>query len=240
VAGGERTLATISAPRREIGMSWIETILHMLGDPSIATLLLSLGSLGIYFELATPGVGVSGVAGIICLGLGMYGLSILPVNIVGAGLLLVSFVMFAVDIFATNHGALTAGGIAAFVVGALLLIDADAAPGVAVSKGIIFGIALGLAVVMALIMMLMTRMRHLPAISGINTSMIGEAATVRSPLAPQGTVWTQGALWQARSADLLEVGDEAEIIAVEGLTLVVRRRALSAALEAPKRGNGGM
>ncbi|HYF63712.1 MAG TPA: NfeD family protein, partial [Herpetosiphonaceae bacterium] len=240
VAGGERTLATINAPRREIGMSWIETILHFLGDPSIATLLLSLGSLGIYFELATPGVGVGGVAGIICLGLGMYGLSILPINIVGAGLLVVSFVMFAVDIFATNHGALTAGGIAAFVVGALLLIDAEAAPGVAVSRGIIFGIALGMALVMAIIIMLVTRMRRLPSISGINTTMIGEPATVRSPLTPQGTVWAQGALWQARSADPLEVGDEAEIIAVEGLTLVVRRRALSAALEAPQRGNGGI
>jgi membrane-bound serine protease (ClpP class) len=240
VSGGEeRTLATLNAPRREIGMSWIESILHLLGDPSIATLLLSLGSLGLYFELATPGVGVGGVAGIICIGLGMYGLSILPVNIVGVGLLLVSFVMFAVDIFATNHGALTAGGIAAFVVGALLLIDAEAAPGVVVSRGIIFGIALGLAIVMALIILLVSRTRRLPVLAGINSTMIGERAAVRSPLAPQGTVWAQGALWQARSAEPLEVGDEVEIVGVEGLTLVVRRRTLGA-LEAPNRGSGGM
>ena len=238
LANGEtRTLATADAPRREIAMSWLETILHLLADPSIATLLLSLGSLGIYFELATPGVGIGGVAGVICLGLGMYGLSVLPINVVGLGLLLLAFVLFAVDIFATNHGALTLGGIVSFVVGGLLLVDTEAAPGVAVAKGLIFGIALGLAAIMALILTLVVRTRRQTPVPEHN-AMVGERVVVRAPLAPRGMVLAQGALWQAESDERLDVGDEAEVVGMEGLTLVVRRRTANDALDTPARAGG--
>lgn len=237
--GEERVLSTAVAPLVSIEMTWLEQILHLLGDPSIATLLISLGTLGIYFEIANPGLGVGGVLGIISIGLGLYGLSVLPINMVGLALLLLAFILFAIDIFATNHGALTIGGIASFVVGALLLIDTTAAPGVAVSKGVIAGIALSMAAIVALVLTFIVRTRGQPV--GLSSQELrGSRVSVRSTIAPHGTVWTQGALWQARSDERLDVGDEAEVVLVDGLTLVVRRPHLEGAVNSPVVGDGGL
>lgn len=237
--GQERVLATLNSPIEPIEMSWLESILHLLGDPTIATLLISLGTLGIYFEVANPGLGVGGIIGIIAIGLGLYGLSVLPVNIVGLALLLLGFILFAIDIFATNHGALTIGGIASFVIGALLLIDNDAAPGVAVSKGVIIGIALSMGAIVALVMSFIVRTRGQRDVLG-NDGLVGSLVTVRSTIAPRGTVWTQGALWQARADERLETGDEAEVIAVDGLTLIVRHPRVEGAMNPPAVGDGGL
>lgn len=237
--GQERVLATASLPIEAIDMTWLESILHLLGDPTIATLLISLGTLGIYFEVANPGLGVGGIIGIIAIGLGLYGLSVLPINIVGLALLLLGFILFAIDIFATNHGALTIGGIAAFVIGALLLIDGDAAPGVAVSKGVIAGIALSMGAIVALVTSFIVRTRSQRDGLG-NDGLVGSLVTVRSTIAPRGTVWTQGALWQARADERLETGAKAEVIAVDGLTLVVRHPYVEGASNPPAVGDGGL
>ncbi len=237
--GQERVLATASLPIEAIEMTWLESILHLLGDPTIATLLISLGTLGIYFEVANPGLGVGGIIGIIAIGLGLYGLSVLPVNIVGLALLLLGFILFAIDIFATNHGALTIGGIAAFVIGTLLLIDSDAAPGVAVSKGVIAGIALSMGAIVTLVTSFIVRTRGQRDGLG-NAGLVGSLVTVRSTIAPRGTVWTQGALWQARADERLETGAKAEVIAVDGLTLVVRHPHVEGASNPPAVGDGGL
>ncbi len=220
--GQTSVLETAGMPTRSINMSLIESALHWLGDPTIATLLLSLGAMAIYFELAVPGVGVSGVLGVISIALGLYGLSVLPINTVGAGLLILSLVLFAVDVFATKHGALTFGGIATFVVGALILIDAQAAPGVEVSRGVIIGLALAFALVVGLVAAVLARTHNIKPATG-QESLIGQVAPVRTTIAPEGTIFVQGALWKARSQDRFDVGDVVEIVAVDGLTLVVRR-----------------
>ena len=220
--GSTSVLATANLPARSLSMSWIESILHWLGDPTIATLLISLGSLAIYFELAIPGIGISGISGFLALALGLYGMSVLPINVIGAGLLGLAFVLFAVDIFATNHGALSIGGVAAFVIGALILIDGNAAPGVEVSRMIIAGLALGILVVVGLIMYIMRQTRDAPDATG-RDALIGSLVPVRSTIAPEGMVFADGSLWKARSVDQLTVGEQAEVVAVEGLTLVVRR-----------------
>lgn len=220
--GANVTLATAQAPTRSIDMSWLERLLHFIGDPTIASMLISLGSLGLYFEVANPGFGVSGVLGVISIALGLYGLSVLPVNTVGAVLLVLSLVLFAVDIFATNHGALTFGGIVAFVVGLLLLIDVEQAPGVAVSRAVIAGLALAMLLIVGFIMWFIRRTRlHRPA-AGLD-SLKGSRVRVKTLIAPEGTVFADGAIWQARSDEPLNVGDEAEIVGRDGLTLIVRR-----------------
>ncbi|XSG76948.1 NfeD family protein [Herpetosiphon llansteffanensis] len=224
--GTQVTLQTQASAFQAIEMTWLERLLHFLGDPTIATMLISLGSLGIYFEAANPGLGVGGFLGLISICLGLYGLSVLPLNTVGVVLLILAFVLFAIDIFATAHGALTIGGLASFVIGALLLVDPAEAPGIIVSRALITGLSVGLALIIGLSLWIMRRSKLVGRGAG-SERLIGTIAKVRSAVAPEGTVFVDGALWQARSDDALTVGDQAEIVGLEGLTLIVRRVAHS-------------
>ena len=54
--------------------------------------------------------------------------------------------------------------------------------------------------------------------------LVGAAADARSTIDPEGQVWIEGALWNARlgsGVGRVELGDRVKVEAVEGLTLVV-------------------
>jgi membrane protein implicated in regulation of membrane protease activity len=63
--------------------------------------------------------------------------------------------------------------------------------------------------------------RRRPAV-GVE-SLVGMRATVVTPCRPEGRVRLGGELWQGRCAEGADQGDSVEVVAVEGLTLVVRR-----------------
>ena len=102
----------------------------LITDPSVAFVLISLGTLGITWELINPGSVFPGVIGAIFLLMGFLALGTLPVNWGGAVFMVLAFVMFIADVFLPTHGILTAGGIASLTLGGLLLVNTAAAPGV--------------------------------------------------------------------------------------------------------------
>jgi membrane-bound ClpP family serine protease len=57
--------------------------------------------------------------------------------------------------------------------------------------------------------------------------LIGETAIVKTPLSPAGTVFADGTRWNATLAEneTAVVGEAVEIVEVEGLKLIVRRKA---------------
>ena len=61
--------------------------------------------------------------------------------------------------------------------------------------------------------------RRRPAV-GVET-MVGASATVATPCRPRGQVRIQGELWEARCDRGADPGEVVEVIAVDGLTLVV-------------------
>jgi membrane-bound serine protease (ClpP class) len=91
----------------------------------ILMLMVIYGFIG---ELSSPGAVLPGVVGVIALVLVLYMSAILPVNIAGLVLIGLAVLLFIADIFAPTHGILTAGGIIAFFLGALMLFN-HAAPG---------------------------------------------------------------------------------------------------------------
>lgn len=121
---------------------------------------------------------------------------------------------------------MTVGGLASFVIGALLLVDPAEAPGIIVSRALITGLGLGLASVIGLSIWIIRRSKRVGR-GASGDRLVGTIAKVRSSVAPEGTVFVEGALWQARSDDVLTVGDQAEIVGLDGLTLIVRRVAHS-------------
>ena len=138
---GPVALQTADAPVQRVEMGVVDAFLHAISDPTIAYILLSLGTMGLFFELSNPGSILPGTVGGICLLLGFYALGTLPVNY--AGLLLMGFalLLFVVDLFAPTHGILTVGGLVAFVFGSLMLFNVpEAAPWLSLSLWTIFAV----------------------------------------------------------------------------------------------------
>ena len=120
---GARTLQTKSATINYVPMNLQENFLHTITEPTIAYLLLTLGIWALIAEFNNPGAILPGVTGVLCLLLAFVAFGSLPLNWGGVALLLVSIVLFILDIKAPTHGILTAGGIIAFVLGSLIIFS---------------------------------------------------------------------------------------------------------------------
>src|SRR5688500_12132273 len=128
--GEQVTLKTKGAAIRPLAASFAEEVLFLITNPSIAFVLISLGTLGITWEFINPGSVFPGVVGALLLLTGFLALGTLPINVAGLVFLVAAFVLFIADIFTPTHGVLTAGGIAALVIGGLLLVNTGGVPGV--------------------------------------------------------------------------------------------------------------
>jgi membrane-bound serine protease (ClpP class) len=217
------TLATAGAGLDTIGMNAFERFLQLISDPTIAYLLLSFGSLGIFLELSNPGSMVPGIIGVVCFILGFYALGTLPVNWTGVALIALAFALFFIDLFVSSFGLLLVGGILAFVFGSYMLID-ETVPGYGgVSRPVIW-LSTGLVLASALVIgtLVLKTQRRAPRTG--KKSMIGEIATVRSALAPSGMVFFDGELWQATLDDpagTAPAGLAVRITDVHGIRLTV-------------------
>lgn len=224
------TLHTKGASIRSLEPTLGEDLLFLITDPSVAFLLISIGTLGITWEFINPGAVFPGVVGAICLLIGFLGLGTLPINWAGAVFIALAFIMFVADVFMTAHGILTAGGIASLVVGGLILINTADAPGLpAVSPAVVFGTAAGLGsfFFIAVVKVLQAR-RYKPATGKEN--MVGRLAMTRSELSPEGMVFVEGELWQATSDNgAIPSGQPVRVVAADGLRLKVRREVATAA-----------
>lgn len=225
MASGTATLQTKGAATRELDMTFLESFLQLLADPTIAYLLLSLGLLGLYIELSHPGVAVPGVAGGISLLLGLFALGTLPVNWAGVLLIGLAFALFAADLFLPSFGTLTIGGLVSFVLGSYLLIGSKAPPGYEVARPAIWTLTLCLLAFTMFLGAAVLRARLRPPATG-KQAMLGMVGEVRSPLKPRGMVFVDGELWSATLASEgpveLLVGARVVVTGVEGLRLTVR------------------
>ncbi len=219
LAEGEAALALAGAAMVTVERNWKERLLAAVADPNIALILLMLGVYGLLFEFYTPGFGVAGVIGAISLLLALYGLAMLPINAVGALLLLVGIALMVVEAFMPSFGALGIGGIAAFVAGALMLIDADI-PGMQISLAFLVPLAVASALVLAGIGAFALRARRRPVAAG-SEAMIGAVGEVVEAVDGDLTIRVQGELWRARGDGRLAPGDRVRVTAREGLQLEV-------------------
>ncbi len=214
-------LRTASAPLVNVERNLAER-LDIIADPNIAFLLLSLGALALFFELASPGAIFPGVFGVIALILGFFALSVIPFDWAGVALILVAFVLFFLEIFITSHGLLALGGITSLVLGGILLTSGNP-PEFQINRWLIYSVAAAAGAYFFFVVVSIVRARRLAPAMGVET-MVGQHALTRSALAPHGLVLFEGELWQATAEDgsVLE-GEEVVITAVEGLRLKVRK-----------------
>jgi len=218
VLGAEVTLATAGAAVVDLPMSPFEDILMAISDPNIAVILLSLGSLGIYFELSAPGSFFPGIAGAIAIVLGLFSLGSLPINYAGLALLLLGLALMGAEIWVASGGVLGIGGAIAFLLGALLLIDDTQAPFLEVSRPLIYGITLALVLFSFIALRAVSRTRRRPVAIG-GSDMIGLTAVMRGP----ASVFVEGELWSARATagTQLSADGAVRVVGREEMTLIV-------------------
>jgi membrane-bound serine protease (ClpP class) len=226
VGGRSLVLDLAGARVRPLPPTLIEQGLQALTNPNLVFLLLSLGLQALLIELSHPGGWVAGFIGVVALSLGAYGLGILPVNWFGAIFLVAAFVLFVLDLKAPTHGALTAAGLASFIVGALVLFNSPGTPSFQrVSVPLVLGMGAMTAGLFAVLLALVVRAQRRPIEVGA-VALIGRVGEVRQRVGPHGQVQVAGELW---AADIdpaeapIEEGARVEVTSVEGLRLRVRR-----------------
>jgi membrane-bound serine protease (ClpP class) len=220
VNGEEVTLDTAGARTQELPMTFVEQFLHIITNPTIAFILLTVGVNAILFELSSPGGYAAGVVGVVCLLLAFYALGVLPVNYAGLILIALAFLLFIVDIKAPTHGVLTAGGIASLIAGALILFNS---PLYRVSLVAVVAVAGVTGLFFAFAIASVARAQKWPVLTG-REGLIGEPAQARTPLDPDGMVFVKGELWQATALDgPIAQDDPVEIVSMEGFRLRVKK-----------------
>jgi membrane-bound serine protease (ClpP class) len=222
LANGDRvTLETegIGVVPYELGT--FRSILQWLADPNLAFLFMSLGTLAIIYELANPGLGGGAVVGVILILLALFGLAVLPVNVLGALLLLLAAILFVVEVFTPGVGVGAAGGTASLILGGLFLFRGRVGvdPEVLIPVAVVVGGATMLAGRLA------WRTRRLAQTTGAG-GLVGEVAEVRSATGTTGQVMVQGAWWNARTRgeQQLREGATVRVVEVDGLDLVVEEK----------------
>ena len=220
---GTQILRTAQAPLREVTMSPLRKLLATIADPNIAYVLLTLGTLGLFFELMNPGAILPGVVGGICLILGFFALSVLPVDYAGVALLLLALLFFIAEIKISSHGMLAVAGIVALVLGSLMLFKSPE-PALRVSLNVIVTLATFSALVVGFLSYMVLRTHQLPVRTGVE-GLASEVATARTPLTPRGKVFVHGEIWDAvleAGGRAVAAGEPVEVVNMQDLTLTVR------------------
>jgi membrane-bound serine protease (ClpP class) len=218
-AQGTVTLATREAVAKPIEIGFRDRVLAIITDPNVAYVLMMLGTLGLIFELSTPGAILPGVIGGISLILAFFAFQSLPINFAGLLLILFAIVLFIAEVKVTSHGILAIGGIVSMALGSLMLYDAPEVgfrvswrvivPTVALTAGFfLFALTLGVRAF---------RRRPLLGVSGL----VGQIGVARGALAPEGQVSVQGEVWRAVADRPLADGTPVTVVDVQGLTLRV-------------------
>ena len=213
------TLATAEAELVIVETDWRHELLSVITDPSIAYGLLIIGVYLLMLEFYNPGTFFPAVTGIICLLLGAYGLQMLPVNYAGLALIAVGIGMLILEVMTPTYGVLGVGGVIAFVIGSIILVDSDL-PGYQLPIAIIAGFAAATGGVAFFIVGAAVRARRARVVSGVE-GMVGGSALVLEDFDERGPVRAFGEIWQASSAAPLAKDSKVRITRVDGLLLAV-------------------
>jgi membrane-bound serine protease (ClpP class) len=217
--GSTATLHTAGAQVETYDRTPRERIISAIADPNIALILLVLGALGIYVEFSSPGLIFPGVAGAILALLGLSALSVLPINWLGASLIVLAFLLFAFEVKIASHGILGAGGAVALLLGAVMLVDSPV-PELRIHWWTAIALTLPFSAITVFLLTIAVRARRNKVETG-REGMLGELGSAVTALAPAGKVFVHGEYWDAVSAHPVPAGAPVRVVGIERLRLTV-------------------
>jgi membrane-bound serine protease (ClpP class) len=208
-------LSRVLVPR-----SSLDRVLDTIANPTIASLLLSIGVLGLLYELSSPGIGLGGVVGAICVIVGLLGVSVLPIELGGLVLLIVGLLAIGLELKVPSHGLLAAGGVIAHVLGAMFLVNTgDYFGGVERVDVLIFAPLVAVAVLgLVLLARLTRRALSAPFASG-ESALVGKPGVAKTAFvadgpAFSGDVFVDGARWQGIAEAAIASGEPVVVVEV--------------------------
>jgi membrane-bound serine protease (ClpP class) len=220
---GDRTvtLQLEGASLRDYPPSARSQFLAIITNPAIAYALLLVGVMGLFLEATHPGVFLPGIAGGICLLVGLYALQLLPVSYAGLALMALGIGLLAAEAVLPTVGALGIGGVIAFVVGSVMLMKTGV-PGYGVNLGIIAAISVCALGSLALIVRALLRARRSRQFVG-DEALLNERVELLEPIAAGSEGWAsvRGERWRVHSESALPAGARVRITQRQGLVLWV-------------------
>jgi len=214
-------LETSKAPIVTVEVDWRTRILGVLTNPSVAYIMILLGIYALIFEFTNPGMVLPGVVGAICVLLAMYAFHLLPVNYAGLLLILLGIAFMVAEAFLPAFGSLGIGGIIAFVLGSIILIDADTVPtGFDIPYTLIGGVAAASAAFVFFVIGVAVRNRRRPVVTG-REQMIGATAEALEDFEGEGWARVHGESWRVRANAPVRRGERLRVTAIDGLILTV-------------------
>lgn len=217
--GGDLTLRTADLEVVTIEPDWRTRLLSIITDPNVAYILMLLGIYGLFFELANPGFILPGVLGAICLILALFAFQVLPVNYAGLALILLGLMFIVAEIFVPSFGILGIGGVAAFVIGSVILFDTEGGT-FTVSLWLVGSVALVTAAFFLGVVGMALRARARPVVTG-QEQLLGGIGEALEDFDGAGRIFIRGENWSARSKVPIRRGQKVRVVGVEGLTLNV-------------------
>jgi len=219
-----KVIRTQGLPVIHLKENFRDRILRTISDPNLAYILMMLGMMGIFFELAHPGGIFPGVIGGICLILAFFALQTLPVNYAGVLLILLSIVFFIAEVKVISHGLLTVAGIVSLTLGSLMLFKTSEGQ-MGVSLQVLITSVLVISGFFILVISLAVKAYRRKPQTG-DKGILGEAGRVHQKITPDhpGKVFVHGEIWNARSDETIEPGTVVEIVGIQHLLLKVKRK----------------
>ncbi|WP_428466727.1 NfeD family protein [Photobacterium minamisatsumaniensis] len=219
INGLESKIELVNVAYIEREQDWRFKLLSVITNPNVAYILMLIGIYGLLLEFYNPGVGLPGVLGGICLLLAMYSLQMLPVSYAGLGLILLGIALMVSEAFSPSFGVLGLGGIVAFALGSIMLMDTET-PGYQIAIPLIVGLTAVSALFTFVILTLLLKSRRKPVTTGVEV-LLGQEATVVSGFPGQGRVLVDGEIWQANCLRPLSKGQKVTVTNIKGLSLDV-------------------
>ncbi len=220
--------------------TWSENLVRFLTSPVVAPLLMTLGFLGLLFEIKSPGFGFPGIAGLVCLILffgatWLVGLAdVFEIILFGVGIILVLLEIFVIPGF--GIAGITGGGLMLFGLFKMLIGDyptgddmSNAISGLSI--GILLGI-IGGAILFPVIVRSKLYQKAIPiqkqdkesgyTISRGFEALIGQTGSAVTDLRPAGKINIGGTLYQGCSqGDYIEKGTAVRVSSIDENQLVV-------------------
>ena len=201
-----------------------QQVMAFITNPNVAYLALIVGLVMLVVAVTTPGTGLAEVIAVIALAVALIGLVQLSANFAGVVLIIAAFVLFALDVTQTQHGALTLGGAVALVVGSLLLFPAREG-GPTISLWLVAGVTVLMVAVSLVFFSALMRWRKQNRVGNAAQEVVGQRGMVKTATTPvtPGTAQIAGQLWTIEASEPIEPGTEVEVVGREGLTLKVKK-----------------
>jgi len=228
-AGVEHTLHVAGAKVEDYEVGWRTRLLGVITNPTVAYVLILLGIYAVLYEFSNPGLVLPGVVGAICILLAMYAFQLLPVNYAGLALILLGIAFMIAEAFVPAFGSLGVGGLIAFVIGSIILIDTDA-PGFEIPYALIGGIAAASGAFLILVIGMLAKGRRRPVVTG-REELIGASGEALEDFSGEGWARVHSENWRVRAGTPIRKGQRLRVTAMEGLVLDVTAE--------PGNGNGG-